>query len=940
VPENAILEFSFLGYVSQNARASSNMSISLREDLAKLEEVVITGLATSVKRSNLANAVATISAKELTGTAVSQTLEGALNGKLAGANIVAASGAPGGGISVRLRGLTSVNSNTQPLYVIDGVFIDNSSISGGLNTVTQASRGASSTSNQDNPSNRIADLNPADIESVEVLKGASAAAIYGSLASSGVVIITTRKGASGKTKISFAQSVGYSTASKLLGVSPWNEDKIQGFFQSVTAGVVTNQPAVDAQKALYRNAVAGGKIYDYEKEMYGNKGLLSSSSLSLSGGDDKTKFLISGLYQDEEGIIKTTGYKKASVRANVDHRISNRFNVSISTNYINSSTDRGLTNNDNTGVSFGVALANTPTYVDLFPDANGIYPRNPYAASNPLETRDLMTSNEKVNRFIGGGTFTAFLQEGEKSTTKMIIRGGMDYYNLNTRAIFPNTLQFQSGGNGTDGASIQGNTNNFNTNISAYLVNSYAALDKKLNFTTSGGATMEDFDQNQILNAATRLTGSQTNLNQASAVTVFQQRIPRKNRGLFVQEEINFDDKIILNGGVRFDKSSDNADVNKYETFPKVSLALNLANFGFWTLDAVNQLKLRAAYGESGNFPPFGSKYTVFSPANIGGFGGTFIGVVNSQGFVQRGNDQIKQERQQEFETGFDLSFWQGKVALDATYYNREGKDLIFTQNVPSSSGFVQKFINGGTLRNRGVELGLTVLPVSSTNFKWNSRTSFWLNKSKMVKLDIPAFNVGAFSNNLGSFRIEEGKSATQIVGVDGPQGVVVLGNSEPKFQMSFSNDLTIFKNLTLSFVLHWKNGGQNINLTEFLTDLGGTTRDYSDDDDGDGINNATERINNFGVTARGFVKNANYVRLRDAGLYYTFPSVWVKNTFNNVVENVKVGVSATNLFTITPYESYDPEVSNFGAAGFSTAVEVTPYPSAKRMFFNLSLDF
>lgn len=174
VQENATLVFSFLGYISQEAKAAPNLNISLREDFAKLEEVVITGLATSVKRSNLANSVATISAQELTGTAVNQTLEGALSGKLAGANIVAASGAPGGGISVRLRGLTSVNSGTQPLYVVDGVFIDNSSISSGINAVTIASRNSGSTSNQDNPSNRIADINPEDIESIEVLKGSSA----------------------------------------------------------------------------------------------------------------------------------------------------------------------------------------------------------------------------------------------------------------------------------------------------------------------------------------------------------------------------------------------------------------------------------------------------------------------------------------------------------------------------------------------------------------------------------------------------------------------------------------------------------------------------------------------------------------------------------------------------------------------------------------------
>ncbi|HEY0895750.1 MAG TPA: carboxypeptidase-like regulatory domain-containing protein, partial [Sphingobacteriaceae bacterium] len=303
VPAGSTIVFTSVGFVTKELPAAETLNVSLEEDFAKLEEVVVTGLATSVKRSNLANAVGTISARELTGTAVPHTIESAMNGKLTGANIVQSSGAPGGGISVRLRGLTSVNSSTQPLYVIDGVFVDNSSISSGINSVTIASRGSGSTSNQDNPSSRIADINPEDIESIEILKGASAAAIYGALAASGVVIITTKRGAEGKTRISLNQDVGYSEAAKLLGVDDWSEEKIQGFFQTLdAAGNVTNQPAVDAQKELYRQALAEGRIFDYEKELYGQKGFLTTTSVSVSGGSEKTKFYVSGLYQDEEGI--------------------------------------------------------------------------------------------------------------------------------------------------------------------------------------------------------------------------------------------------------------------------------------------------------------------------------------------------------------------------------------------------------------------------------------------------------------------------------------------------------------------------------------------------------------------------------------------------------------------------------------------------------------
>ncbi|UKJ07377.1 SusC/RagA family TonB-linked outer membrane protein [Solitalea lacus] len=934
------LQFSLLGFLSQTVTASSStINIKLVEDVAKLEEVVITGLATNVKRSNLANSVATISAKEISGVATPQTLDGALNGKLVGANIVSQSGAPGGGMSVRLRGLTSVNSNTQPLYVIDGVIMDNSSISAGLNTVTQASRGGVASSNQDNPSNRIADINPEDIESVEVLKGPSAAAIYGSQASSGVIIITTKRGNEGQTKISFSQNLGMGQAIKLLGVRQWNEDKIQLFYGS-------NQANANTQKQLYRDAVAANAIHDYEDEMYGVQGFLTSSSLSLTGGTEKTKFYLSGLYMDENGIVKNSGYQKNSIRANIDHKISKRFNLSLTTTYINSKTDRGLTNNDNAGVTYGQALSSTPDYAQLFPDNAGRYPRNPYAASNPIETRDLITNREKINRFVGGLVFNAYVQQSERSVTKLIFKGGLDYYTLNTKAIFPNTLQFESGGNGTNGANVEGNTNNLNTNLSAYGVNTYNSANRQYTFTTSAGADMFDYDQNQLLTTATQIIGSQTSQDQASASRLDQQIIPRKIRGMFFQEEVNYDDKVILTGALRFDKSSDNADVNKFEAYPKGSIAVNVANFDFWKSQTVNHFKVRAAYGESANFPPFGSKYTAFSPFNIGGIGGTLIGVLNPQGFVQKGNDEVKQERQSEFETGFDLGLWDGKLSFEATYYSRKGKDLIFAANIPSSGGFVQEIINGGTLRNRGLEFGLTILPYNSTNFRWSSRNSFWLNRSKMLTLDIPPFRTGAFSNALANYQIEAGKSPTEIVGPDDldgngvADGVFVLGNSEPQFQMSFANDFTIYKNLTFSFVLHWKYKCDNINLTELLNDLGGTSPDFDEDDDGNGVINGVQRANSLGVSARPLVQDASYLRLRDIGLYYSFPSEMMKNAFKGVVSNIKVGVSATNLFTITPYKSYDPEVSNFGSGGFSTAVEVTPFPSAKRMFFHLTVDF
>ncbi len=238
-PDKGTLVVTSTGYKSQLIKltGSSELKIDMLEDIGRLDEVVVTGLSTTIKRRNLANSVTTINATQLNGVAPSQTFDQALSGKIPGATINANTGAPGGGQSVKLRGVTSVYGNTQPLYVIDGVFVDNTSTSAGLNFVTLAQSGGALTSNQDNPSGRISDINAEDIENVEILKGASAAAIYGSRASAGVIIITTKKGKAGKTHITFSQDLGFIKVSRLLGVRQFTAQTAAGLSSDSLTGV-------------------------------------------------------------------------------------------------------------------------------------------------------------------------------------------------------------------------------------------------------------------------------------------------------------------------------------------------------------------------------------------------------------------------------------------------------------------------------------------------------------------------------------------------------------------------------------------------------------------------------------------------------------------------------------------------------------------------------
>ena len=912
VTDNAVLIVSALGYKTQTIPTAGNstLNIKLEEDVSRLDEVVVTGLATSVKRKNLANSVEVIGSQELNGVAPAQTFDAALEGKISGANINANSGAPGGGISIKLRGVTSVYGNTQPLYVVDGIYLDNSATSGGLNAVTLAgSTGA--TSSQDNPSSRIADLRPEDIENIEILKGASAAAIYGSKAAGGVVIITTKKGKQGKTNVTLSEDAGFSSPIKLLGVRQ---------FTAQTASTLPGDSATLVNQFLA--AQSKGQIYDYEKEIYDHKPFTSNTHVSMSGGTEKTGFYFSAGHESDGGIVQNTGYDNTNVRLNLDHKLTDDIKFGITTNYINSSADRGIFGNDNTGTSIGIALSSTPDFAQLHPDANGNYPNNPFAASNPLQTIALMTNNESVNRYIMGGTLEINLQKSDKSNTKFIGRGGFDFYNLETNVLMPSVLQFEAI---NKGQSIQGFTKNLNTNYIFSLVNTWSPSSKIL-LNTSAGITQETGNYNNLLDVASQVISGQSNVDQAGSLTATQLRTKYLNSGIFLQEEATIINSVTLTGGLRLDRSSNNGDVSKYYLYPKGGISWNLTDMGLIKPGLFESIKLRAAYGQANNVPAYGSKFTAFGVSNIAGFPGLLVNTV-------AGEPDIKPERQTEFETGIDFSLLKGRLGFELTYYAKDINDFLLLTTPPPSSGFAQQWVNAGNLTNHGIELGMNARPVESKSITWNTSVNFWLNRSDVTKLVVPPVQLGSVGGVLlGEYQIEQGKSATQIIGLNG-QGVGVLGNAEPRFQMSTYNEITFFKDWSLRFLVHWKYGGQNVDVTYLENVFGSTSADY-DKKTPSGLPLGVTELMKVGSDAHQTVENSSYLRFREIGLYYTIRKMPV-----SYIKSINVGVSLHNYITVTKYRGYDPEVSNFGT-GFSQGIDIDPYPSSKQAALHVSLNF
>jgi TonB-linked SusC/RagA family outer membrane protein len=919
VPGDAgTLVFSYVGYESQEYEVDNStgrIDVTMMPTISNLDELVVTGLASTVKRENLANSVASISADELVGTTNQQTLDGALYGKFKGVNISQNSGAPGGGISIKLRGITSLTASSQPLYIVDGVYIDNSAIPAGLNLVSAAAAGGSA-SNQDNPSNRIADIDPEDIESIEILKGASAAAIYGSRAGAGVVLITTKQGQAGEPVIRVSHTVGANWILNPLGLRDWDAEKVEASFGPDEVAVFE-----------------ANEIVDYENELYGNVGVAATTRASVSAGNDKTKVFAGWTYKYDEGIVQNTGYEKYSIRLNMSHKIADWMELAVSSNYVHASADRGFFGNDNSGTTMGVSYVATPPWAQLLPDEDGFYPNNPYGTSNYLQTRDQITNNEEVDRIISGATLTTRLYSDDKNNLRLILQAGVDHYGLKTTALFPRTLQFQKDGNGTDGASIFGTTDNTNSNYSGILVYS-AYPSSSLSFRTQLGLIQQNFDQNNVLNSATFLIGDQTNLDQAGSISVAQGKVIQQDKGFFAQEEVNWEDKIIATIGVRGDKSSNNGDPNELFFYPKASAAFNLHNFLEFDEGGLSLLKARVAYGQSGQFATFGATYTPLVPTIIDGSTGSIIGTV-------KGDPTIGPEQQTEIEAGFDIGFKDNRFVIDVTVYQKDISDLLLPVNVATSTGFTQEWQNVADLSNQGIEIGLNANAVRTSNFNWNTNIALWLNRAEVTRLSVPDFTTGAFGATLGTYYIQQGSSPTQLVGI-GPEeddedgdGLVVFGNAEPDFQLYWGNNIRIGENLSIRFLLHWKQGGDGINLSTLLSDLSGTSPDFDDTNlDPDGVlSNGDFRLAALGVTAAPWIEDAGYVRLREVGVYYNLP-------LNTDVVDLRVGVSGRNLLNFFSYNSYDPEVSNFGSNAISSTVEVTPFPSMKSAFFNVTATF
>jgi TonB-dependent starch-binding outer membrane protein SusC len=916
--------------------SQNDVTVAMERDVLQLEAQVVTGTSTAVSSENAANAVTVISAEALTRVAA-PTIDNAMQGKIAGAIVSQNSGAPGGGTQVQLRGVSSILGAYSPLYVVDGVIVNNSTIMSGLNLITQASRAGSAgqfSSSQDQSVNRIADLNPNDIESIQVLKGPSASSIYGSKGTNGVIIITTKQGTVGRPQVDFTQRVGRATLANKLGSRCFGSAQEYGAWANKNVG----QNAVAAAAEW---TAATTKCHDYEDEYYANDDLSYETVASLRGGTQAgTNYFVSGLVHHDNGLAPNDFYNKQALRVNVNQAFGSRFTVGANSEILHTLTQRGISGNDNTGITPGDIFSNTPSFFDLDRKSDGSFPVNGsplLPGSNPFQNADIVKTPNNTYRFIGSLTSNLSLYHTSRHTLDVKVSGGIDSYSSKDRLISPATGYTESAAFGAfAGTLFNSDAQLLNANLNGSIVHRWVM--RGYSAQTSAG-----FRQERRESIVTQLAGrgvifpSVTSLASASQTFPDQGINLSRDFALFAQEEFfALNDRLLLTAGVNTEKSSGNGDQGKYFTYPKFSASYRLP----FLPPSVSEFKVRAAVGRAGNLPTAGR--TTFLTSLL------YEGAAGTRASVTKGSSAIQPEQATEIEGGFDATAFNSRVRLSSTFYKKQITDLLLQAPIVPSTGFTTQYLNGGQITNRGTEIELDVTPWQRGRSTWVSNVTFAKQTGYVDKLPVgvAAFNpgVGSFSPRYGNAWIQEGASTTAIQSTVGCTGGLpasgscaatnrilgIAGDANPDFNMGFSNQLE-FGPVRLTGLLEWRKGGDVVNLTNNYFDSSNLAADTVA---------SAARLALFNAAQHPYVENAGFVKLREITLGYELPEHLIRTAFRGRANTVRLEVSGRNLKTWTKYTGLDPEVSNFGNQPLGRFQDVTPYPPSRLFFFSVVSSF
>lgn len=914
----SVLIFSFIGYQRQELVVGNqtNFKIVMVESTTDIDEVVVVGYGTSSKKL-LTGSIGNIDAKEIQETAT-YSLEGALQGKSSGVQIIQNSGTPGSQLAVKIRGTASINSGTQPLYIIDGIPMT----SGNFAQLGFGGQGIDAS----------ADINPNTIESITILKDASAAAIYGARAANGVILITTKKGKAGKSTISYRSYFGFQKIAETLDVMDATEwkDYVNSFNPGFVAGL---DPSIstDWQDEVLRIAP------------------MNNNELSFSGGNDKTLLYLSAGYLNQQGIVLGTGYEKFSLRSNIDHKLNEKLSLSFRSGLTYSVNDRVRGDEEIDGV-----LPNAISLPPVYPvyDALGNYDENGYF-SNPVATAKESTTEARTLRNISSLELSWKMMEGLTLRNQW----GVDFYNLHERRIEPTTTRL---GAESNGLIYEGRSNvskltqqlllnydkSFGTNqsISTLLGYSFEITQLRFNYISASNfpSVYPEFinSAGNIIEATTSATDEGMN-------------------SFFGRIKYNFADKYLLEASLRADGSSKFGTNNRYAFLPAASFAWRIIEESFMKNQSVfSDLKMKVGYGLTGNDQIGNDRYQ-----NLYITGENYYGQPGLAP-LQIPNPDLRWETTSNLNVGIDMEFLDGRFGLSAEYYNNLTEDLLMSRPLPGSSGFSSFMTNVGSIENKGFEFTLNTVNFDK-EFRWTSSFNISFNQNKVLKLynDQPIYSDSRGQNAiitgepLGVFYLYESKgvdpSTGDLVltdkdnnGVINDNDRMVVGDPNPVFSGGFTNILT-YKGFDFRIFFQFIYGN----------DVYNGSRSYLENNSyGESDNQLTTvltqwmqpgditKIPRFGGTYNNrrstqYLEDGSYLRLKEATLGYNFSQKFLDKV--KFISSLRLYVKGQNLLTFTNYRGMDPEV-NYDGDGqeFGFGTDFFTFPQPRVLLFGVNIDF
>jgi TonB-linked SusC/RagA family outer membrane protein len=982
-----MLVFSFVGYLSQEVAVGNKkkIDISMTTDNKALEEVMVVGYGTQ-KKSDLTGSVSSVKGADLT-RLPTQRVDQALQGRAAGVMVQNTDGAPGGNAIIRVRGGNSITGGNNALVVVDGIQ--------GVNITT---------------------INPNDIESLEVLKDASATAIYGARGANGVILITTKRGASGKAVLNYGFSMGVQKLNNKLDLMNAGDYARKSNDWAAKQNGTASAPIVPvipfSTEQIAQLDAKGGT--DWQNELY-REGKMQNHQLSLSGGNETARYFVSAGYMNQQGIVLNTKYTRYNLRSNLDFKVTSWMNAGVNLNVIK---DKGNVPPVGEGTRFGDILGQVINTVARFDPATPVYDANGnyntkalkggpdgskiYADSdvwNPVATA-LETKSEKNNITNEISTFLDFkLLKG----LSLRVTGAASINSNDEQHYYSTKTQPGRGVSGLGDLAENKYQYFQNSNILTYS----NVFNKKHALTITGVAEQQLIQSKSSFISAQGFFSDDTGINDLGGASQINERYNSQSKQVLNSflGRVNyvFDEKYMITASYRADGSSVFGANNKWGYFPSAAAAWRVSQEDFLeNLTFVSNLKLRASWGKTGNqaIQPYQTLATVAS-----GFNYAYDGIDTPNIGFQLGraaNPNLRWETTEQTNAGVDLGFFNERLTATVDIYKKTTKDLLLNKQVEAYTGFTTILSNVGSIQNKGLEISLGGKPLSGTKLRWNTSVNISFNRSKVLALldnaplairtntgggyqifgsgfSLKYLQVGQAVDqmrgyvNLGTWSEAEidqaklmgqapGEAKWKDVNGDGKitrdgDGLQVIGNASPKFIYGWNNSIG-YKDFDLTFLIQGSYGNDIFNAVRIKTEnpSNGLSSNLKNRWTADNQNTSVpvflssqqrnlldlgpNQTAGIGVDQRSsrWIEDGSYLRMKNVTLTYTIPSAIAGKIG---ASRLAAYVTAINLFTITKYTGYDPEVSSFNAGGAGgLGIDLSNYPTSKMFMFGINLTF